>query len=115
VFLEVFQKHVSSVSSVFGRMLQAFHLDVSKVDRMSYMGCMWEGGGAASVRCRRRRGGAGLCVGAQNAGVGGGMLARARSAGAHAQEMNQMGHGTVRWIVSVRRSGTSSSLESNNR
>jgi len=32
VFLQVFQEHVSSVSSVFRRMLQIFHLDVSKVD-----------------------------------------------------------------------------------
>jgi hypothetical protein len=76
---------------------------------------MWEVGGAASVRCKRCRGGAGLRVGAQNVGVGGSMLARAQSAGTRAQEMNQMGHGTVRWIISVRRSGASNSLESNNR
>jgi hypothetical protein len=33
-FLQVFQMHVSSVSSVFRRMLQVLHLDVSKVGRM---------------------------------------------------------------------------------
>jgi hypothetical protein len=35
VFLQVFQKHVSSVSSVFFCILQVFHLDVLKVDRTS--------------------------------------------------------------------------------
>jgi hypothetical protein len=30
VFFQVFQKHVSSVASVFIRMLQVLHLDVSK-------------------------------------------------------------------------------------
>jgi hypothetical protein len=71
VFLQVFQKHVSSVLFAFRRMLQPLHLDVSKVDRMLYMGCIWEAGGAVSVWCKRCRGGAGLRVGAQNAGVGG--------------------------------------------
>ena len=33
VFLQVFQKHVSSVSSTFRHMLQGLHLNVSKVDR----------------------------------------------------------------------------------
>jgi hypothetical protein len=33
VFLQVFQMHVSSVSSAFKRMLQVSHLNVSKVDR----------------------------------------------------------------------------------
>jgi hypothetical protein len=37
-FLQVFQKHVSSVSSVFSYMLQMFHLDVSKVDRVLLLG-----------------------------------------------------------------------------
>jgi sensor histidine kinase YesM len=36
-FLQVFQMHVSSVSSAFRRMLQMFHLDVSKVDRVLHM------------------------------------------------------------------------------
>jgi hypothetical protein len=31
-FLQVFQTYISSVSSIFGRMLQVLHLDVSKVD-----------------------------------------------------------------------------------
>jgi hypothetical protein len=30
--LQVFQTYVPSVSTVFGRMLQMFHLDVTKVD-----------------------------------------------------------------------------------
>jgi hypothetical protein len=38
---------------------------------------------------------------AQNAGVGEGVLARAQSAGARAQETNHMGHSIVRGIVSV--------------
>jgi len=38
VFLiQVFQKHVSSVSTVFRRMLQLLYLDVSKVDRVLYL------------------------------------------------------------------------------
>jgi len=37
VFLQVFQMHVSSVSSVFRRMLQMFHLNISKVDRVLHM------------------------------------------------------------------------------
>jgi hypothetical protein len=45
--LQVFQKHVLSVSSVFRRMLQVLHLDVSKVDRVLQMGCMWEAEGSA--------------------------------------------------------------------
>jgi hypothetical protein len=32
VFLQVFQMHVSSISSALKRMLQVLHLDVSKVD-----------------------------------------------------------------------------------
>jgi hypothetical protein len=35
VFLQVFHTHVSSVSSVFRRMLQMFHLDV--LDRVLHM------------------------------------------------------------------------------
>jgi len=31
-FFEVFQKHISSVSTTFRRMLQLLYLDVSKVD-----------------------------------------------------------------------------------
>jgi hypothetical protein len=42
VLLQVFQAHVSSVSSVYRRMLQMFHLDVSKVDRVLHMlQCRW--------------------------------------------------------------------------
>ena len=37
VFLQVFQMHVSSVSSVFRRMLQVFHLNISKVDLGEHM------------------------------------------------------------------------------
>jgi hypothetical protein len=37
VFLQVFQMHVSSVSSVFRRMLQVLHLDVSKVDYVLHL------------------------------------------------------------------------------
>ena len=37
VFLQVFQTHVSSVSSVFRCLLQIFHLNVSKVDRVLHM------------------------------------------------------------------------------
>jgi hypothetical protein len=38
VLLQVFQKHISSVSSVFRRILQILHLDVSKVDQVLHMG-----------------------------------------------------------------------------
>ena len=41
VFLQVFQTHISSVSSAFVRMLQVLHLNVSKIDRVLYMGCAW--------------------------------------------------------------------------
>jgi hypothetical protein len=37
VFLQVFQMHVSSVSSAFKHMLQVLYLDVSKVDWMLYL------------------------------------------------------------------------------
>ena len=37
VFLQVFQRHVSSVSSAFRRMLQVLHLDVSKVNRVLHI------------------------------------------------------------------------------
>jgi hypothetical protein len=37
VFLQVFQMHVSSVSSFFRRMLQVLHLNVSKVDQVLYL------------------------------------------------------------------------------
>jgi hypothetical protein len=37
VFLQVFQMHVSSVSSSFIRMFQVLHLDVSKVDWVLYL------------------------------------------------------------------------------
>jgi hypothetical protein len=63
VVLQVFQKHVSSVSFVFGRMLQMLHLDVSKVDLVLHMG-MRMGSGRGHERsshtvrrCGRRPGG----------------------------------------------------------
>jgi hypothetical protein len=34
---KVFQKHVSSVSTVFRYMLQLLYLDVSKIDRVLYL------------------------------------------------------------------------------
>ena len=34
---QVFHMHVSSISSVFRRMLQVLHLDVSKIDRVLHM------------------------------------------------------------------------------
>ena len=34
---QVFEKHISSVSSIFKRMLQVLHLDVSKVDRTLHL------------------------------------------------------------------------------
>jgi hypothetical protein len=37
VFSQVFQAHVSSVSSFFRHMLQKFHLNVSKLDKVVYM------------------------------------------------------------------------------
>jgi hypothetical protein len=37
VLLQVFQKHISSVLSVFRRMLQMLHIDVLKVDQVLYM------------------------------------------------------------------------------
>jgi hypothetical protein len=37
VFLQVFQMHVSNVSSDFRRMLQMLHLDVSKLDRVLHL------------------------------------------------------------------------------
>jgi hypothetical protein len=37
VFLQVFHTHVSSVSSIYIRMLQMFYLDVSKVERVLHM------------------------------------------------------------------------------
>jgi hypothetical protein len=43
VFLQVFQKHVSSVPSAFKGMLQVLYLDVLKVDRVLYMVCVWKG------------------------------------------------------------------------
>jgi hypothetical protein len=36
-FLQVFQKHVLSVSFVFKRMLYIFYLDVSKIDQVLHM------------------------------------------------------------------------------
>ena len=41
-FLQVFQRLVLSVSSIFFCMLQLFHLDVSKVYQVLHIGCTWE-------------------------------------------------------------------------
>jgi hypothetical protein len=38
VLLQGFQKHISCVSSVFGHMLQTLYFDVSKLERLLYMG-----------------------------------------------------------------------------
>jgi hypothetical protein len=46
-FSQVFQTIVSSVSFVFFCMLQLLYLDVSKVDRVLHMRCMWEAAGGA--------------------------------------------------------------------
>ena len=46
VFLQVFQTLILSISSVFF-MLQLLHLDISKVDRVLHMGCVWETAGSA--------------------------------------------------------------------
>jgi hypothetical protein len=51
VFLQVFQKHVSSVASVLFCMLQLLHMYVSKVNRMLHMRCVWE---AAAVQATSR-------------------------------------------------------------
>jgi len=37
VFLQVFQKHVSSVSSTFRHMLQVLHLDVLKINQVLHL------------------------------------------------------------------------------
>ena len=37
VFLQVFQMHVSIISSVFFYMLQVLHLDILKVDRVLHL------------------------------------------------------------------------------
>jgi hypothetical protein len=39
VFLRVFHTHVLSVLSVFGRMLQVLHLNISKIDLLVHMLC----------------------------------------------------------------------------
>jgi hypothetical protein len=48
-FCKCFQIHVSSVSSVFRRMLQVLHLDVSKIDRVLHLAP--SSSSAASPRC----------------------------------------------------------------
>ena len=51
VFSQLFQTFVSSVSFIFFCMIQLLYLDVSKVDRVLYMGCTWKvAGGADDVR-----------------------------------------------------------------
>jgi hypothetical protein len=47
-FFQVFEKHVSSVSSAFVRMLQLLYLDVSKVDRVLHLS---SSSSATSSRC----------------------------------------------------------------
>jgi hypothetical protein len=47
MFLQSFQTYVSSVSSVFFCILQLLYMNVSKVDQMLHMGCMWEAAGGA--------------------------------------------------------------------
>jgi hypothetical protein len=50
-FSQVFQTLVSSVSSVLFCMSQLLYLDVSKVDQMLHMWCVWEApGDAGDVR-----------------------------------------------------------------
>jgi hypothetical protein len=50
-FRKCFTSLFQSVSSVFFCMLQLLHLDVSKVERVLHMGCMWEAAsGADDVR-----------------------------------------------------------------
>jgi hypothetical protein len=48
VFFQMFQKHVSSVSSAFRRMLQLLYLDVSKADWVLHLS---SSPFAASSRC----------------------------------------------------------------
>jgi hypothetical protein len=43
VHLQVFQTHISNISSVFRRMLQVLYLDISKVDRVLHS-CNGAGG-----------------------------------------------------------------------
>ena len=74
VFLQVFPKHVSSVSFVFRRMLQVLYLDVSKVDRVLHMlqcACEAEGTQAVPARSRVARM---AFRGAGHLGAGGGVL-----------------------------------------
>jgi hypothetical protein len=56
VLLQVFQKHVLSVSSVFRRMLLILHFDVLKVDRVLHMGSWGQAreveGGTSSPRAQ---------------------------------------------------------------
>jgi hypothetical protein len=49
VFFQVFQTHISSVSSIFFFMLQMLYLDVSKVDWALHMICTWKGTGASGL------------------------------------------------------------------
>jgi hypothetical protein len=48
VFLQVFQTHVLSISSIFFCMLQVLLLDVSKEDRVLHMEYVWEARGGMS-------------------------------------------------------------------
>jgi hypothetical protein len=56
---QVFQMHVSSISSIFFLYVASVQLDVSKVDQMLHMRSVWEVGGGAN----------GPCVGAGDAGA----------------------------------------------
>jgi hypothetical protein len=91
VFFQVFQKYVSSVSSIFRHMLQVLHLDVSKLDQVLHMGYAWEVGEAASGP-RVQPGSAGnirpawaLRGRAKRKHIGRGVLARGRAWGKHTE------------------------------
>jgi hypothetical protein len=57
--LQVFQTYAASVSAVFERMLQVFHLGVAKVDppiAATFCSCGWRPRGASSLMGRHRAG-----------------------------------------------------------
>jgi hypothetical protein len=68
--LQVFQIHVSSVSSVFFLyILQMLHMDISKVNQVLYMGCMWEAREGTSSPCADDIGWRSPRMGMDDAGV----------------------------------------------
>jgi hypothetical protein len=84
MFLQVFRTHVLSVSSVFKRILQMFHIDVSKVDRVL---CILQHDSPATTccscwdvvhTCGKRRNGVlhGWSAGSKGSGADGPSLAR---------------------------------------